>query len=177
MRGLWDGIQSLAGWLWDKVSGWISSIWDGICDFFGIASPSKRMAWVSEMNVEGAAQGVEQNKAKAVKAYTDMGEDMLAATEAEMAKVNASLANSIGEIETGFTAQATISQIAAAVPADLSTRGADAQGAGAGGDTTVTNHFHIGEMVVREEADVKKIAKELYNMQKTKSRSKGVVMA
>ena len=40
VRGLWQGIQSLASWLWNKVSGWISSIWDGICDFFGIASPS-----------------------------------------------------------------------------------------------------------------------------------------
>ena len=24
VRGLWQGIQSLAGWIWDKVSGWIS---------------------------------------------------------------------------------------------------------------------------------------------------------
>jgi len=24
------GIQSLASWLWNKVSGWISFIWDGI---------------------------------------------------------------------------------------------------------------------------------------------------
>ena len=42
VRGLWQGIQSLASWLWNKVSGWISSIWDGICDFFGIASPSNQ---------------------------------------------------------------------------------------------------------------------------------------
>ena len=35
----------------------------------------------------------------------------------------------------------------------------------------------IAELVVREEADVKKISRELYNMQKSKSRSKGVSMA
>ena len=35
--------------IWDKVSGWISGIWDGICSFFGINSPSKEMAWVGEM--------------------------------------------------------------------------------------------------------------------------------
>lgn len=35
VRGLWQGIQQLASWLWDKVSGWISSIWNGILDFFG----------------------------------------------------------------------------------------------------------------------------------------------
>ena len=33
----------------------------------------------------------------------------------------------------------------------------------------------IGELVVREEADVKRVAKELYNMQRAKSRGKGVV--
>ena len=37
------------------------------------------------------------------------------------------------------------------------------------------NNFHIAELVVREEADVKKISRELYNMQKAKSRGKGVV--
>ena len=52
VKGLWSGITQLASWLWDKVSGWISSIWDGICDFFGIHSPSKEMAWVGEMLVK-----------------------------------------------------------------------------------------------------------------------------
>lgn len=176
VQGLWSGIQSLAGWLWDKVSGWISSIWDGICDFFGIASPSKKMEWVSEMNVEGAARGVELNKGKAVKAYGDMGEEMLAEVESGLSKVNAELAGSIGEIETGFTARATIQHVDASIPGDLSGYGRGSSVSG-GGSTTVTNHFHIGEMVVREEADVKKIAKELYSLQKTKTRSKGVVMA
>ena len=61
VRGLWQGIQSLASWLWNKVSGWISSIWDGICDFFGIASPSKEMGWVGEMLVEGLAGAINAN--------------------------------------------------------------------------------------------------------------------
>lgn len=176
VRGLWEGIQSLAGWLWDKVSGWISDIWDGVCDFFGIASPSKKMEWVSEMNVEGAVKGIDKNKDKAVKAYGDMGEAMYAELESGLSKVNEELAGSIGEIETGFTARATIEQIASSVPADLTGRGGGAASS-VGGDTTVTNHFHIGSLVVREEADVKKVAKELYTMQKTKTRSKGVVMA
>ena len=59
-------------WLWDKVSGWISSIWDGICDFFGIASPSKEMGWVGKMMVEGLAGSIESNGNEAVKAVTDM---------------------------------------------------------------------------------------------------------
>lgn len=176
VRGLWQGIQSLAGWLWDKVSGWISSIWDGITDFFGIASPSKKMAWVSEMNVEGAVVGIEKNKDKAVKAYGAMGEELLAEVDSGLAAVNDRLKTSIGEIETGFSAKATVEAVSASIPADLTGRGG-APAASGGGDTTVTNHFHIAELVVREEADIKKISRELYNMQKTKSRSKGVSMA
>lgn len=176
VRGLWQGIQSLAGWLWDKVSGWISSIWDGITDFFGIHSPSTKMAWVSEMNVEGAVVGIEKNKSKAVKAYGAMGEEMLAEVNSGLAAVNDKLKSSIGEIETGFSAKATVEAVSASVPADLTGRGGGATTSG-GGDTNVVNHFHIAELVVREEADVKKISRELYNMQKSKSRSKGVSMA
>lgn len=176
VRGLWSGIQSLAGWLWDKVSGWISSIWDGITDFFGIASPSKKMAWVSEMNVEGAVVGIEKNKGKAVKAYGEMGEEMLAEVDSGLAAVNDRLKDSIGEIETGFSAKATVEAVSASVPSDLTGRGGGSTSTG-GGNTTVTNNFHIAELVVREEADIKKISRELYNMQKTKSRSKGVSMA
>ena len=76
VKGLWSGIQQLASWLWDKVSGWISSIWDGICDFFGIHSPSKEMAWVGEMLVKGLSGSIEDNGDEAVKAAENMAEDI-----------------------------------------------------------------------------------------------------
>ena len=176
VRGLWDGIQSLAGWLWDKVSGWISSIWDGITDFFGIHSPSTQMAWVGEMLVEGLAGAVDKDGKKAVNAIGGMSEQMLDEVDSGLAAVNARLASQIGEIETGFSAKATVEAVSASVPADLTGRGGGAAASG-GGDTNVVNHFHIAELVVREEADVKKISRELYNMQKSKTRSKGVSMA
>ena len=76
VKGLWSGIQQLASWLWDKVSGWISSIWDGICDFFGIHSPSKEMAWVGEMLVKGLSGSIEDNGDEAVKAAEGMADDI-----------------------------------------------------------------------------------------------------
>ena len=76
VKGLWSGITQLASWLWDKVSGWISSIWDGICDFFGIHSPSKEMAWVGEMLVKGLAGYIDGNGDEAVKAAEGMAEDI-----------------------------------------------------------------------------------------------------
>lgn len=94
VRGLWTGIQSLASWLWNKVYGWISDIWDGITDFFGIASPSKEMAWIGEMLVEGLAGAVSKDGEKAVKAVKDMASDMLSEVQFETEKVNGVLASS-----------------------------------------------------------------------------------
>ena len=76
VRGLWQGIQSLASWLWNKVSGWISSIWDGICDFFGIHSPSDEMAWIGEMLVKGLSGSIDANGGEAVKAAEAMSADI-----------------------------------------------------------------------------------------------------
>ena len=76
VRGLWDGIQSLAGWLWDKVSGWISDIWDGILDFFGIASPSKKMKWAGSMLVEGLSGSIDSEGDKAVDAAENLASEV-----------------------------------------------------------------------------------------------------
>nr|WP_231957980.1 tape measure protein [Arcanobacterium haemolyticum] len=77
VRGLWQGIQSLAGWLWDQVSDWIGGIWDGITGFFGIASPSKEMAWVGSMLVEGLAGSIRTDGRKATDAATSLAANTL----------------------------------------------------------------------------------------------------
>lgn len=63
IRGLWNGISSLGGWLWDKVTGFVDSFIIGpIKDVLGIASPSKVMA--DEVGREipaGIVQGAEDN--------------------------------------------------------------------------------------------------------------------
>lgn len=76
VQGLWNGIQSLKSWLWNKVSAWINSIWDGICDFFGIRSPSREMAWVGEMLVKGLSGSIDSNGGEAVKAAEKMSGDI-----------------------------------------------------------------------------------------------------
>lgn len=89
VKGLWQGIQQLASWLWDKVSGWISSIWDGICDFFGIHSPSDEMAWVGEMLVKGLAGSIDRNGGEAVKAAEAMSADINDASDLIYSSSNA----------------------------------------------------------------------------------------
>lgn len=56
-HGLWEGISSAAGWLWEKVSGWASSLVDGIKNFFGIHSPSTVFAEIGTNMGEGVGVG------------------------------------------------------------------------------------------------------------------------
>lgn len=79
VTGLWDGISSAAEWLWDQISGWLGGIWGGIKGFFGIASPSKEMAWAGEMLAEGLASGITDSAEDAVSAATRMSADVLSA--------------------------------------------------------------------------------------------------
>lgn len=57
LHGLWEGISSAAGWLWEKVSGWASSLVDGIKNFFGIHSPSTVFAEIGTNMGEGVGVG------------------------------------------------------------------------------------------------------------------------
>lgn len=57
LHGLWEGISSEAGWLWEKVSGWASSLVDGIKNFFGIHSPSTVFAEIGTNMGEGVGVG------------------------------------------------------------------------------------------------------------------------
>ena len=43
-----------------------------------------------------------------------------------------------------------------------------------GGSQSITNNFNVSQLVVREEADVKRISEELYRLQKRENRKRGV---
>lgn len=150
VRGLWQGIQSLASWLWNKVSSWISSIWDGICDFFGIHSPSDEMAWIGEMLVEGLAGSINTN-----------GKDAVAAAEGMSKDINDVMHSLADDMTT-------------ALPTDFSVNGTvnrndTVSGAGFGGGALIT----IQQMIVRSEEDIRKISQELYNLIQSGSRAQG----
>jgi len=48
---------------------------------------------------------------------------------------------------------------------------------GAGTEAGVVNHFHIAELIVREEADIRKIAGQLFRLQQQSQRGRGVVFS
>lgn len=76
LEGLWNGISDGAKWLWEKVSGWLDGLWNGILDFFGIHSPSRKMAWVGKMLPKGLANGIDDSADEAVDAMQDMADDI-----------------------------------------------------------------------------------------------------
>lgn len=160
VRGLWQGIQSLASWLWNKVSGWISSIWDGICDFFGIASPSKEMGWVGEMLVEGLAGAINANGKDAVEAAEGMADD-----------INSVMNGLAKDMETSIPTDFSLDAGAANA---LTESSADSRSAVMDGmyGSLVT----VQQMVVRSEDDIRKVSQELYNLMQTGSRAQGRVL-
>ena len=95
VRGLWEGIKSLASWIWDKVSNWASDLWDGICSFFGIHSPSKKMEWVGDMLMEGLAGGIDETAGEAIKSAEAMTDDLNSVFDDLAADMTATLPNQI----------------------------------------------------------------------------------
>ena len=59
IQGLWQGISDVAEWLWNKVSGFFSSLTDRSKDFFGISSPSRLFAGFGYNMGEGIGVGFE----------------------------------------------------------------------------------------------------------------------
>ena len=101
VHGLWQGISGAAGWLWEKITGWLSSIWEGIKEYFGVASPSKEMAWMGEMLDRGLAEGITASSADAVNAATRMSADVLSAVQGGEYSMTATAASTIEHHHTG----------------------------------------------------------------------------
>jgi len=76
VKGLWEGIKSLASWIWDKVSDWAFNLWNGIKNFFGIHSPSKKMAFIGDMMMEGLAKGIDETAGEVIGSAEDMTKDL-----------------------------------------------------------------------------------------------------
>lgn len=58
IKGIWQGMNDMAGWLRGKISGFFGGVVDDIRDFFGIRSPSKMFAEIGQNLGQGMAQGI-----------------------------------------------------------------------------------------------------------------------
>lgn len=77
IKGLWQGIDNVTGWITDKIKEFGKSVIDGIKNIFGIHSPSKEFAWIGKMNVMGLAEGITKNKDMVTQAVNDMSNEAM----------------------------------------------------------------------------------------------------
>jgi phage-related protein len=83
VRGLWEGISDMAGWISEKIQGFGSNVLNGIKNFFGIASPSRVFRdEVGKMLATGLAEGIEKNAAEPLNAMADLSKDVLGEADA-----------------------------------------------------------------------------------------------
>ena len=59
VKGIWNGISNVTGWVLGKIKGFGKSILNGIKGIFGIRSPSKEFAFIGRMNAEGLIEGMD----------------------------------------------------------------------------------------------------------------------
>ena len=74
IKGLWQGISDAAGWLKEKISGWVDDVISAIKSFFGINSPSKVTAEDGKYLAMGLGKGITDNVKYATNAVKQMGE-------------------------------------------------------------------------------------------------------
>lgn len=78
IKGLWNGIKDLGGWVLDKIKGFGDSILSGIKGFFGIHSPSTVFAEIGHNLDRGLAKGIEGSAGLVTSAVDDMANSALA---------------------------------------------------------------------------------------------------
>lgn len=81
VKGLWNGISDMVGWLGEKIKGFGENVLGGIKDFFGIHSPSKVMAEeVGKWLPEGIAVGIDKNAKSVLDSMRDVTAGVVGAT-------------------------------------------------------------------------------------------------
>lgn len=77
IKGLWNGISDMVGWIGGKIKGFGESVLNGIKGFFGIHSPSTVFADIGRDLDRGLAQGITSNSGLVDKAITGMADGAL----------------------------------------------------------------------------------------------------
>lgn len=61
VTGIWNGISDAATWLWEKIKGFADQVLNKFKNFFGISSPSKKMAEQGKFLMAGLSKGMEDS--------------------------------------------------------------------------------------------------------------------
>ena len=158
VEGLWQGICNAAAWLWQQIQGWLSGLWNGILGFFGIASPSKQMAWVGKMLVKGLSDSIEDTGDEAIKATENLAKDIAAVSFApgmlDMSEFKNQLDEALPTIEAKSAIDAAISDSSPFI--EYATNGSYP---GAAAPVNVSINF--GDVRISSDRDIESIADQI----------------
>lgn len=132
VKGLWNGIQSMGGWIKDNIINWVKDKIPGpVKKVLGIQSPSKLFASFGKDTVRGYAQGVVKNAGLAANAVTSMAD------------------------------QAITAAVDPGIRADVAFAGANAVQPGAGGGNRTNQTVTIGTVALGDASAVKEFFRQL----------------
>ncbi|WP_216367467.1 phage tail tape measure protein [Anoxybacillus sp. EFIL] len=150
LRGIWNGMSSMADWLWDKVRSMLSGLTDKIKDFFGIRSPSRLFAEYGGYLSQGLAIGITDDAKLVENSVVDM------------AKRVAKAGQQIGNIALPSIKPAAIQHV-------IETNVVGNVDASSGGPTII-----IENMVVRNDEDIYRVSRELYSLTQSSRKARGM---
>jgi TP901 family phage tail tape measure protein len=111
VTGLWNGIQSMASWIYSKVSSFVDGIIASAKGMLGIKSPSKVFAEIGENISQGLAIGIENGALATQNAIANLVEELKRSTQLQLPNVepgvvSGSTVNTVGrEIIQNITVQ------------------------------------------------------------------------
>ena len=100
VEGLWNGIKAMAGWIKNKVSGFVGGIVSSVKGALGIHSPSRVFAGIGENMALGLSDGWDSEYNKIKRNITnglDFGTATVGFADSGIGRSSAAIVNSMGE--------------------------------------------------------------------------------
>lgn len=88
VEGLWNGINDKVDWVLNKIKGFGDRVLNGIKDFFGIASPSKKTREMGKYLAEGLSLGIEDNEDMVLDSADSLAGGLLESLKSMLEKLN-----------------------------------------------------------------------------------------
>ena len=98
VKGVWQGIKNMAGWIKEKVTGFFKGIVDGVKGFLGIKSPSRVFSGIGKYMAEGLGNGWDSEYSKVkrdIESGLDFGTGSVDFQASAVGKSSAGIINSV----------------------------------------------------------------------------------
>lgn len=107
IQGVVNGIKKFAGLVVEALMNVAKTAFNAVCEFFGIASPSKEMKWVGQMVDEGLAKGISGNVNTVKKAMQTVTDSITGTTGMQAIDYVISSNSRLGSMDLGYADQMT----------------------------------------------------------------------